>query len=151
MDQIKRTRQIETALFDYFVQKNILEENADLISTRGKINNRFLTSLAKKLACNRLSLELAIQNSCSRILGSTKSTLLPIEEEKKVMLCVTKINIRGNKEGLINARRMLGNLAAKLNKRQPSLRTNTDELIEYAVPIYHEVIDELLPHYSLPR
>ena len=144
MDQAKRTRQIEVALFDFFVQKNILEENANLISSRGKINNRFLTGLAKKLACNRLSLELAIQNSCARILGSTASTLLPVSEEKKVMLCVTKINISGNKEGLINARRMLGNLAAKLNKRQSSLRTNTDELIQYTKPIYHEVIDELL-------
>ena len=139
----RRIRQINEALFDYFVNKNILEENADKISKNGTIDSRYMNKLAKELACNSLSLKLAIKNSVSRILGSDEKTLLSVKEEEMVMLAVSKINIKRNKESLINARRMFGNLAAKLNKRSPSLRIKTSELIEFARPIYHEVIDEL--------
>lgn len=140
----RRNRQLGKAIFDHFVNEQILEKNSELISEEGEIDKRFLNELAKKLDCDPLTLDLAINTSSARILNDKPTKKISVKKEDAVILVVIKRKIKGNKDGLINVRRMFGNLATQLNKRQPNLRTNTNELLIFVNPIYHDVVDELL-------
>lgn len=147
---MRRRRRINEVLFDYFVSKYILPTEG-IISEEGVIDNRFLNGLAKQMGdCNSHALRLSIQASCARITGLPTKKIIPKEEEEKVMWAAAKFRIVSNKQPLKNYKRGFGNLAAELRKQAPRARITTEQLLQFAHPIYLEIIEEMF-NPSEPR
>ncbi len=140
---LRRRRRINEALFDYFVAKYILPTEG-IISEEGVIDTRFLNGLAEQLGkCNSHALRLSIQASCARMTGLSTKKIVPKEEEEKVMWAAAKFRITNSKQPLKNYKRGFGNLAAELRKQNPRARITTEQLLQFAYPIYLEVIEEM--------
>jgi len=139
---IRRRRCINEVLFDRFVKRYVLSVYG-IVSEDGKINRRFLNGLAKEIKCDKKALELSIYTSCARISNEKITFPLSIEAEEKVMLAAAKRRINGNKQPLKDYKRGFGNLAAELNKENPTLKLRVKELFAFAYPIYLEVTEEM--------
>jgi hypothetical protein len=137
----KRNRQIATAAFDDFMIKLISEE--ELIDQAGKINLRILNRLAKDMGCRVHSLSLTIQKACCRLSSETFTGGLPKEEEDAIILAAAKYRIKKIDVPLENFGREFGNVAARMNDRNPALRLKREELFQYVYPIYLDVVEEV--------
>ncbi|MHB8903808.1 MAG: hypothetical protein ACYC40_01755 [Patescibacteria group bacterium] len=127
---LRRRRRINEALFDYFVEENVISVD-DFISDKAVVNKRILNRLAKELNCDSKSLRLSIKASCSRMLGISAGKILSKAEEEKVMLAASKHRITRSDEPLQNYKRTLGNLAVILNKKNPNPKIKTEELLQF--------------------
>lgn len=138
----RKRRFINEVLFDYFVSKHILNVDG-IISDEGEVDIRFVNGLAKQMKCSSQSLDLSIKTSCLRMTGTKNGKLIPKEEEEKVMWAAAKFRIMNNKQPLRDYRRGFGNLAAELRKQSSRARITTEQLLQFAYPIYVEIIEEM--------
>jgi len=143
----ERRREIGQTIFDLFVLKHFVKREEALANE--KINLRYASNMAKFLGCDSHDLISAITSSFWRLQGMiVVSEKIDQKKEDKIFWLASKANIMGNKEPLRDYKRGFGNLATRLNLQNRTLGLSTAELLQYAHPIYLEVIEEMFPEQS---
>lgn len=136
----KRRHQIAEAVFDRFVLKYVID--SEMLDGE-KINLRGLNNLANQLKCNVHALSIAIGKSCGRISSTLVTKTLPKEQEELVMWAAAKHHILQIEVPLKNFKREFGNVTIELNAQNPALNLKTKELLEFAYPIYLQIIEDI--------
>lgn len=139
-DRSKRGKEIMWAIFDYYIRKRFVD-GANFYQAE-EIGITELRVFALSTKCDKESLSLAIKASYERMKGLSFANQ-PTKDEARAIKAVIKFHVNGLKNPLSSYRRDFGNMTTEINHFRPSLTLKTQELIDFAYPIYREVFEEI--------